>query len=914
MTNRAVRFLLAKLHLNSLMDKVSIKDIEDTLKSLPRDSNAYDQTYWETMNNIRRQKTGLQKLAMRALSWICCSRRTLKIAELQHALAVKESHQDFDEMNITEVGLILSVCKGLVTVRAKRRTIRLVHYTTQQYFERTWEQWFPEAHRNIAETLIRYLSFDAFNTGACQTSQKFKERLERYPLYVYATENWAYHARNTSIEEDPILMKFLEDENCLASSVQAIFGYMLLVLSGYKPKGMTGLHVAAYFGLERTVRLLRLKSEPNIKDQFGRTPIFWASINGYEAVVNALLENDAVDPECEDDDGRTPLFFASRHGHAKIVDCLLQHRADLHHMDENGRTPLSEAFRKAYNAVAEEFLNHHANVNYPIRQGDTPLRDLWGMRAAIMEPFPDGASLISSIMMAEYLNIMALRQDKNATVDLAYLNATYKNDRADTPLAKAAKTYMAVLDLFMKHGIDGMDPTSKRDTLLFFGTSVHKVMISVLLGQRKVNRNHTNTFQAALSLAALKGHKLALQLFLKDDRAHPNHRDVYGRTPIFLAVFGGNNMAVRILLETNRVDPNVRDSFGQTPLLVAARNGDSWMVGQLLENSAVDPNSRDLRTKETALAHAARLGYGSVVQLLLATRHVIPDLRDIEGRTPLLSAAYYGKADVVNLFLQDDRVNPNNKDKFGRTPLSWACGHGHRSVIEHLLCVETVDADLPDNKGRTPLFWAAWKGHPTVISYLFSMRKVNIECRDSNGQTPLSKAAESGSLAVVELLLSHGADVNAEDKNNITPLMKAVENGHEEVAQMLLAAGIYTLVTDRKCRSPFIETVKTGQPKVFQVSLNDAGLEPDASGSYGVTPLELAQECGRDDIVELTQAARQRGSISAGQIECPPRLSVCPRRMFLSAYSTLSLDRNRTKDCKLSVIHDLTLETEMESF
>lgn len=43
-------------------------------------------------------------------------------------------------------------------------------------------------------------------------------------------------------------------------------------------------------------------------------------------------------------------------------------------------------------------------------------------------------------------------------------------------------------------------------------------------------------------------------------------------------------------------------------------------------------------------------------------------------------------------------------------------------------------------------------------------------------------------MRVVELLLSKGADTNAEDNNGYTPLDVAVESGEEEVATLLRKA------------------------------------------------------------------------------------------------------------------------------
>jgi ankyrin repeat protein len=58
---------------------------------------------------------------------------------------------------------------------------------------------------------------------------------------------------------------------------------------------MTGLHLVAYFGVEKTARLLLDSNSPDVKDSYGRTPLLWAAENGHEAVAKLLLAKDGVD-------------------------------------------------------------------------------------------------------------------------------------------------------------------------------------------------------------------------------------------------------------------------------------------------------------------------------------------------------------------------------------------------------------------------------------------------------------------------------------------------------------------------------------------------------------------------------------------------------------------------------------------
>lgn len=52
-----------------------------------------------------------------------------------------------------------------MTIDGENSIIRLVRYTTQQYFERTREEFFRDTQLKIAETCLTYLWYDAFNVN-----------------------------------------------------------------------------------------------------------------------------------------------------------------------------------------------------------------------------------------------------------------------------------------------------------------------------------------------------------------------------------------------------------------------------------------------------------------------------------------------------------------------------------------------------------------------------------------------------------------------------------------------------------------------------------------------------------------------------------------------------------------------------
>ncbi|KID94957.1 Pfs, NACHT and Ankyrin domain protein, partial [Metarhizium majus ARSEF 297] len=331
-------FLLAQLQFDSLLDKFTLRDIRAALKMLPTGSNSYHQTYTDTMKRIMSQTPAARELAKQALSWLTSTKRLLTIPELRYALAVEVGQCELDEENLPQIENMVSVCAGLVAVNQQSNTICLAHYTTQEYFDGAANQWFPEADFDMMKICVAYLSFSVFQGGACQTHTEFANRLQSNPLYDYAANNWGHHARKASTLS-PEVMRFLHSEMAVEASVQALMGFDHS--SPYAPRQMTGLHIAAYFGISQAVdELVRQGHKPSLKDKCNRTALMYAAEQGHDCVVNLLLGIDTADVNSKDEDGSTPLSRAAANGHEACVKLLLESHADVNSQDKNGQTSL----------------------------------------------------------------------------------------------------------------------------------------------------------------------------------------------------------------------------------------------------------------------------------------------------------------------------------------------------------------------------------------------------------------------------------------------------------------------------------------------------------------------------------------------------------------------------------------------
>lgn len=371
------RFLLAQLQMDSVVKKNNRRDIRKSLANLP--TALYD-TYDEAMRRIWGQGEEDIKLAERLLSWITHAYRPLKLAEIQHALAVEKGDSNLDKDGIPEEDIMVSACAGLVTVDQESNTIRLVHYTAQEYFEHARMTRFPYAQVTIAATCLTYLSFDAFNKRS--SSEDEVENLTRaYPLAAYAAQHWGDHARGDPEEViEELALAFLKQGTKVSVSYQmmhrATHGF---VAGSNSQKGLTGLHIASQFGLARIVRtLLSLGDvDPNACDLNRETPLSWAASRGHEDVVRQLLGHQGIKANTRNMLGRTPLALAAASGNAAVVRLLLEAGdVELDAKDNYySQTPLWQAADRGHKEVVELLLGHHAiNVNARDKHfGHTPL-------------------------------------------------------------------------------------------------------------------------------------------------------------------------------------------------------------------------------------------------------------------------------------------------------------------------------------------------------------------------------------------------------------------------------------------------------------------------------------------------------------------------------------------------------------
>ncbi|KAM9420933.1 ankyrin repeat and SOCS box protein 2-like isoform 1-T1 [Salvelinus alpinus] len=269
---------------------------------------------------------------------------------------------------------------------------------------------------------------------------------------------------------------------------------------------------------------------------------------------------------------------------------------------------------------------------------------------------------------------------------------------------------------------------------------------------------------------------------------------------------------------------------------------------------------------------------------------------DKYGWIPLHEAAYYGQDQCVRVLLGAQPGMINKCDLKGQTALILAVGRERVACVKALL-EKGADPELATKERETPLYKACERENAEIVAMLLNHGAVvNKHCiqgwtalqeavsRNSveicemlvqagaklsptnmYGITPLFTAAQSGCVETLRFLIKHGADINSEASDGATALYEAAKNGHEDIVKLLLSQNADANKAGKKGLLPLHIAAQRGtdgktlltydfynyDKSVNIVSLLIKATSKSRVNRSGISPLHLAAECNRDEVLEV---------------------------------------------------------------
>jgi uncharacterized protein len=460
--------------------------------------------------------------------------------------------------------------------------------------------------------------------------------------------------------------------------------------------------------------LLERKADVNAPQSDGATAIQWAAYRD-DLDMAGLLIGAGANVKLANREGATPLYLASIRGNAAMIDKLLKAGADPNERGPEGETPLMLASRAGNLDAIKVLLDHKADINAKEKiRGTTAL--MWASEqahpAAVQLLISRGANVSAATEPDTRNSRNNLANTVTQRLNSAFGAVGQARNGGRLPVSPTSSVAPAGAPTKAPDGEAGVDdfaafygPPRKKDggglTPLVYAGRENCLECAKILLDAGADVNQRTRYGWTALLTATQNRHYKLAAYILDHGANPNLANNGGWTPLYLATDNRN-------IES-----------GDYP--VRAPDMDHLDYIKLLIDKGANVNARICGTESTdkkCVGDSTETRNNFTMQWLFE-----------DGATPFLRAAQSGDIPLMKLLMAHG-ANPKLYTAHNVTPLAVASGIGwvegvtfewsEKQTLEAVkMCLDLgIDPNVKDDEGRTSLHGAAHKGRPEVIQLL----------------------------------------------------------------------------------------------------------------------------------------------------------------------------------------------------
>lgn len=539
-------------------------------------------------------------------------------------------------------------------------------------------------------------------------------------------------------------------------------------------------------------------------------------------VVKLLLDKGFDTNEQSPTDSRSPLMIAARQGDVDIVNLLISHGADMYALDKAG-----------CNVVHYACLGGHVKILRVLK--DSPVD--WNCRGEILIHTGSMTGACPLHVAARFEDgVLEYLLNENLITDIDQVTDQSESALRIATWSRQPKNVASLLSRGANAAI--------KDTM-------------------------EDTGECPIHVAARLGDKAIVSLFLQYG-CNVEVLDDQGLTCEMLARKNGNKEVVEMLkgysekqaqgfATTTKISKKPAHLSRQ--LQVAIEVADIDLCQRLVDDGADLSMGFDVCQWCTPILYALRYSPRTgnrlqIIELLAgkepSTKRVACDLPgSMRGYTTLHYAAAFGHLRLLQILL--------DKSPMMIFELGTSVHPFHLAILEgHYDCVEMIVAHYKRYTGHD--FWCSDRSHRNVasVAQLVEMQvtqssteqpsevKTEIDIHASlRTSRPLQIAAKSGHTRIAESLLKHGASTDATDDFGWTALHFAMESETDQTStvELLLDHGANVQALNRHLETPLILAASFGKPKVLKV-LIDRGADVQALTKWNTTVFHQLTKIG----------------------------------------------------------------------